>query len=152
MRDYYTLVQEENEKVPQFATKIEIKLSSIKWRFPQRFVGNIESNALRDRLFFGLKKEIRNSIRLAYNGPNISYSELLRFARETEEEERGAGYGSKAKTDSYTEDKASSAIVMDSAQTSKGGTSSDSDLDSLKILASKIGEENKKTQSLLKEI
>ena len=28
MRDYYILVQEENEKVPQFATKIEIKLSS----------------------------------------------------------------------------------------------------------------------------
>ena len=55
-REYYTLVQEENEKVPQFATKIEIKLSSNKWRFPQRFVGNIESNALRDRLFLWPQK------------------------------------------------------------------------------------------------
>ena len=34
MRDYYTLVQEENE-VPHYATKIEIKLTSIKWRFPK---------------------------------------------------------------------------------------------------------------------
>ena len=63
IKDYYTLVQKESEKVPQIATMIEIKLSSIKWRFPQRFVGNIKSNALRDRLFFSLKKEIRDSIR-----------------------------------------------------------------------------------------
>ena len=34
MRDFYTLVQEENEKVPQLATKIEIKLSFITWNFP----------------------------------------------------------------------------------------------------------------------
>ena len=40
MRDFYALVQEESEKVHQFATKIEIKLASIKWRFPNRFLGN----------------------------------------------------------------------------------------------------------------
>ena len=56
MRGYYILVQERNEKVPQFATKIEIKLSSIKWSFPQRLVGNVKSNALRDSVSFGLKK------------------------------------------------------------------------------------------------
>ena len=145
MRDYCTLVKEENKKVPQLATKIQMKMSCIKWRFPQRFVGNIESNALWDRLFFGLKKEIRDSIRFRYNDPDISYSDLLRFARETEVEERGAGSGSKGKTDSKTKAKASSAIVMDSAQTSQGGASSDSDLDNLKNSASKIEEENKKT-------
>ena len=47
---------EESEKVPQFATKIEIKLASMKWRFPNRFLGNAEFTVLRDRLFFGLKK------------------------------------------------------------------------------------------------
>ena len=30
LRDFYALVQEKSEKVPQFATKIEIKLASIK--------------------------------------------------------------------------------------------------------------------------
>ena len=54
MRDFYALVQEEPEKVPQFATKIDIKLASIKWGFP-RFLGNAEFTVLRNRLFFGLK-------------------------------------------------------------------------------------------------
>ena len=48
--------------------------------------------------------------------------------------------------------KASSPIVLDSAQRSQAGASSDSDLYNLKNLASKIEEENKITQSLLKEI
>ena len=56
MRDFYVLVQEDSQKAPQFATKIEIKLTSIKWRFPNRFLGNAEFTVLRDRLFFGLKK------------------------------------------------------------------------------------------------
>ena len=77
MSDFYTLVQEENQKIPQFATKIEIKLSSIKWRFPQRYVANVKSNALGDKLFFGLKKEIGHLIRFRYHDPNIPYSELL---------------------------------------------------------------------------
>ena len=88
------------------------------------------------------KKEIRDSIRFRYNDANISYSELLRFVRETEVEGRGTGSGSKGKTDSRTNAKASLAKVLDSAQTSQGRTSSDSDLDNLKNLAS----------SLLKEI
>ena len=49
-------------KVPQFATKTEIKLASLEWRFPSRFLGNTEYTVLRDRLFFGLKKQIRDFI------------------------------------------------------------------------------------------
>ena len=56
MRDFYALVQEESEKFLQFATKIEIKLASIKWRFPNRFLGNTEFTVLWDRLFFGSQK------------------------------------------------------------------------------------------------
>ena len=79
------MVQEKNEKVPQLATKIEIKLSSMRWGFSQKFVSSVKSNTFRD------------SIRFQYNDPNISHSELLRFARETELEEGGAGFGSKGK-------------------------------------------------------
>ena len=68
-RDFYALVQEESEKVPQFATKIEIKLASIKWRLPNRFLGNAEFTVLRDRLFFGLKKQIKDSIRFRFSDP-----------------------------------------------------------------------------------
>ena len=113
MRDYYTLVQEENEKVPHFASKIGMKLSYIRWRFSQRFVGNIKSNVLRDKFIFGLKKGIRDSIRLRYNDPNIPYCELLSFARETEVEEGGTDSSSKVKTDSRTKTKDFPSIVLD---------------------------------------
>ena len=119
---------------------------------PHRFVGNIKSNALRHKILFGLIKEIRNSIRFRYNNPKISYSHLCRLSREIGVEEGRAGSGSKGKTNSRTKAMASSAIVLDSAWTNQDGASSDSDLDNLRNLASKIEEENKKTQSLLKEI
>ena len=89
MRDVYAFTQEESEKVPQFATKIEIKLASIKCRFPNRFLGNAEFTVLRDRLFFGLKKQIRVSIRFRFSGPTIFYSELLRLTREARGGRRG---------------------------------------------------------------
>ena len=90
MRDFYALVQEESEKVPQFATKIEIKLASVKWRLPNRFLGNAEFTVLRDRLFFGLKKQIRDSIRFRFSDPIISYSELLKACQGSRGGRRGA--------------------------------------------------------------
>ena len=98
MRDFYSLVQEESEKAPQFATKIKIKLVSIKWRFPNRFLGNAEFTVLRDKLIFVPKKQIRDSIRLRFSYPTISCSELLRLTREAEIEEGGTDSGSKRKS------------------------------------------------------
>ena len=40
----------------------------------------------RDRLFYGLHKNIRDSIRSSYKDPKTTYAELLRAAREIEEE------------------------------------------------------------------
>ena len=51
-----------------------------------------------DRLFFGLKKQIRDSIRFRFSDPTISYSELLRLAREAEVEGGGTDSGSKRKS------------------------------------------------------
>ena len=113
MRDFYALVQEESEKVPQFATKIEIKLASIKWRFPNSFLSIAEFTVLRDMLFFGLKK-IRDSIRFRFSDPTISCSELLRLAREAEVEKGGSDSGSKRKSfiTHRTKSKVYSAVVL----------------------------------------
>ena len=40
----------------------------------------------RDRLFYGLHKDIRDSIRAAYQNSKIPFTDLLRAAREIEEE------------------------------------------------------------------
>ena len=148
MRDFYALVQEESEKIPQFATKIEIELASIKWRFPNRFLGNAEFTVLGDRLFFGLKKQIRDSIRFRFSDPTISYSELLRFAREAEVDTGGTDSGSKRKsgTTDRTKAKVSSAVVVDSDQVNS------TDFDKLKSLVCKMEDENRKTQNLMKNI
>ena len=140
------MVQEESKQFPQFATKIEIKLASIKWRFPNRFLCNAEFTVLRDRLFFGLKKQIRDSIRFRFSDPTISYSELLRLAREAEVEERGTDSGSKRKSDTTDKPKVSVAVVVESDKVNSA------DFDKLKSLACKMEEENRKTQILMKDI
>ena len=148
MRDFYALVQEESGKVPQFATKIEIKLASLKWILPNRFLGNAEFTGLRDRLFFGIKKQIRDSIRFRFSDPTISYSELLRLAREAEVEERGTDSGSKRKsgTTDRTKAKVSSEVVVDSDQVNS------TNFNKLESLPCKMEEENIKTQILMKDI
>ena len=143
MRDFNALVQEESEKVPQFATKIEIKLASIKWRFPNWFLSYAEFTVLRDKLFFGLKKQIRDSIRFRFRDPTISYSELLRLARKEEVDEGGTDSGSKREsaTTDRTKAKVSSAVVVDSDQVNS------TDFDKLKSLACKMEEENRRPKS-----
>ena len=97
MRDFLLLSRKKMRKFPSLLPRQKSSCLLSNRGSPQRFVGNVKSNALRDRLFFGLKKEIRHSISFKYNDTKISYSELLRFARETEVEDGGAGSGSKGK-------------------------------------------------------
>ena len=93
---------------------------------------------------FGLKKQIRDSIR--FSDPTIYYSELLRLAREAEVEEGGIDSGSKRKFNTTDRAKVSSAVVVDSDQVNS------TDFDKLKSLACKMEEENRKTQILMKDI
>ena len=103
---------------------------------------------LRDRLFFGPKKQIRDSIRFRFSDPTISYSELLRLAREAQVEEGGNDSASKRKsgTTYRTKTKVSSAIVVDSNQVNS------TDFDKRKFLACRMEGENRKTQILMKDI
>ena len=103
---------------------------------------------LKDRLFFGLKKQIRDSIRFRFSYPTISYSELLRLAREAEVEKGVTDSGSKRKSNNTdrTKAKVSSAAVVDLDQVNS------TDFHKLISLACKMEEENRKTQILMKDI
>ena len=58
----------------------------MKWQYPHALSNETELQYKRDRLFYGLHKNIRDSIRSSYKNPQITYAELLRAAREIEEE------------------------------------------------------------------
>ena len=61
-------------------------LPLLKWQYPLGLSKETELQYKRDRLFYELHKNIRNSIRSSYKDPNTTYAELLRAAREIEEE------------------------------------------------------------------
>ena len=146
MTNLYTFTQDTEESVPQFATKIETLLSSIKWKFPGQISPDVETKILRDRLFYGIRKEIRDSIRFRFSDPSISYSQLLQFARESELESQFSTSGidpSKEK-----KGKAKSSAVMTNAPNSTVG----SDLAKLSEVADKVQKETEKAQTLLKEL
>ena len=78
--------QEDSEKVAQYSIKLESKLASLKGQYPDALSSETELQYKRDRLFYGLQKNIRDSIRSSYKNSQITYAELLRAAREIEEE------------------------------------------------------------------
>ena len=86
LKNFFQLQQEDSEKVAQYSIKLESKLASLKWQYPHELSSETELQYKRDRLFYGLHKNIRDSIRSSYKNPQITYAELLRAAREIEEE------------------------------------------------------------------
>ena len=86
LKNFFQLQQDDSEKVAQYSIRLESKLASLKWQYPLGLSKETELQYKRDRLFYGLHKNIRNSIRSSYKDPNATYAELLRAAREIEEE------------------------------------------------------------------
>ena len=86
LKNFFQLQQEDSEKVAQYSIKLESKLASVKWQYPHALSSETELQYKRDRLFYGLHKNIRDSIRSSYKNPQITYAELLRAAREIGEE------------------------------------------------------------------
>ena len=50
-------------------------------RFPGRIKPDEEDKTLCDRLFYGMKGELKNGVRHLYNSPDITFGELLNKAR-----------------------------------------------------------------------
>ena len=86
LKNFFQLQQEDSEKVAQYSIRFESKLANLKWQYPQGLSNETELQYKRDRLFYGLHKNIRDSIRSSYKDPKTTYAELLRAAREIEEE------------------------------------------------------------------
>ena len=88
MASFYSMVQEKGERVQQYVARLEGALNEIKIQYPAKFVNGETEGSLRDRLFRGLRKPLRDTLRFMYSDPTVTYSKLLVEARKAEAEEK----------------------------------------------------------------
>ena len=125
---------------------MESQLASIKWQYPEELAPQTESKYKRDRLFFGLHKNIKDSVRQTYKDPKVSYAELLRAAREIEEELKPSN-----PTESIPEKKKNGKAKVASAQVAPG-LDSDGNLERLAKAAAACQQQQETAQKLINEL
>ena len=86
-KEFYQLKQERGEKVQIFSIRLRDALTNLTSRFPERVSAKDHDKMLRDRFFYGIKAEMRNSIRHLYDDEKVTFGELLMKARRNEDEE-----------------------------------------------------------------
>ena len=97
MRDFYRADQGEDETIPSYATRIEGLLSQIRDRFPDQLPLQEEQRLLKDRLFHGSRKSIRDSLKYCFADASIDYMHFLEECRKSEEEGKAGQAGAPAK-------------------------------------------------------
>ena len=91
-KDFYQLKQEKNEKVQIFSIRLRDMLTELLIRFPDRVPKEDHDKILKDLFFYGIRSELRNSIRHLYGNKSITFSQLLVKAHRNEEEESASSY------------------------------------------------------------
>ena len=86
-KDFYQLKQEKNEKVQLFSIRLRDMLTKLSLRFLDRVPKEDHDRILKDRFFYGIKSELRNSIRHLYDDDSVTFSQLLVKACRNEEKE-----------------------------------------------------------------
>ena len=81
-QDFYKIAQDRNEKVRQFAGRLEAQFKKLKEKVP----GHYDHSMLKERLFHGMNQQIRDSIRFCYKWEETTYEELFHEAVEAEKE------------------------------------------------------------------
>ena len=84
MQSFYKIMQGGNEIVPSFMTRLEGTLNQIRIRCPGRIANHEVPWHLKERLFHGVKKLVRDSIQYLYGNPQTTHSKLVVAARRAE--------------------------------------------------------------------
>ena len=84
LKQNFYKISQGNEKVPSFVTRLDGTLNQIRIKCPDRIANHEVSSHLKDRLFHGVKKHVRGSMRYLYSNPQTTYSELVVTARRAE--------------------------------------------------------------------
>ena len=81
-QEFYQLSQDKNEKVRQFAGRLEQKYKYLKEKFPNKY----QTKDLKDRLFHRMHPHIHESMRFLYKKAKVTYEELLSKTLEVEKD------------------------------------------------------------------
>ena len=84
MQNFYKISQGGSKKVPSFMTRLEGTLNQIRIKCPSRIANHEVPWHLKEQLFHGVKKHVRDSVRYLYSNPQTTYSELVVAARRAE--------------------------------------------------------------------
>ena len=87
MGDFYHATQGEEETVTSFATCIEGLLSNVRDKYPQQILQAKEQQLLKDRLFHGCQKGIRDSVKYRHADTTVDYTTFLEECRKAEDED-----------------------------------------------------------------
>ena len=87
MGDFYCADQGEDETVTSFATNIEGLLSYVRDKFPNQVHLAKEQQLLKDRLFHGCQKSIRDSVKYSHADTSVDYMTFLEECRKAEDED-----------------------------------------------------------------
>ena len=84
MQNFYKIMQGNSEKVPSFAMRLESTLNQIRLRCPGQITDHEVPWHLKEQLFHGVQKHMRDSIRYLYGNSKTTYSELVVTVQRTE--------------------------------------------------------------------
>ena len=77
MQNIYKITQGNNEKVPSFTMRLEGTLNQIRLRCPGWITNHEVPWHLKEWLFHGVRKYVRDSIRYLYSNFKTTYSKLV---------------------------------------------------------------------------
>ena len=111
-KDFYQLKQERNEKVQVFSIQLRDMLTRLSIRFPDRVPKEDHDKILQDCFFYGIRSDLRNSIRHLYDNDAVTFSQLLVKAHRNEEDKTTSKLVNKsAKMDNTLEERVDRLIV-----------------------------------------
>ena len=103
MQNFYKVTQGNNEKVPSFTARLEGTLNQIQLKCLRRIVDWEVACHIKDWLFHGVCKHIRDSIRYLHSNPETTYSQLMVAARKAERETEDAKEKVRVRSSTATE-------------------------------------------------
>ena len=93
--EFHQLQQEQNETIRQFAGRIEKLFKKLQIQLPDRYP---DKTLMKDRLFYGMHKELKASLRYLFDRPETTYASLLAATHAAEVEyEKGKAMRARSK-------------------------------------------------------
>ena len=85
LSNFYQMVQFKGEEVANFAARLVGALNKIQRRFPHLVPQSDRDVQLKERLFHGMAKPLRDALRYMYGNKDVGYFDLLEEARKVQE-------------------------------------------------------------------